>query len=190
MTDIDLQDKQFIETLKAEREIARVIHLAARACDRKDLEVQKSCYHEDATDNHGIFSGTVDGFFEWAEKHHENFDVFMHQMGTPYIQIDGTTAFAETYCIAIQRLKTHSLYSLEAAPLVMHGCRFLDEFEQRDGKWKIAKRNLVFEWSRTDWSAAGNVPGGDSSNSINVGLRSKEDMLYGFGDGVLMKSLP
>ncbi|MEV0688537.1 nuclear transport factor 2 family protein [Nocardia sp. NPDC050378] len=180
------EQQAFLETLKAEREIAKVIRLAARASDRKDLSAQRACYHDDAIDNHGMFNGPVDDFFAWLQPHHENYDMFLHFMGTPSIEVEGTRAFSETYCLAVTQLKVHTLYTLTAAPMTMIGCRFLDEFEQRDGAWKILKRTVVFEWSKTDYAAPAKVPPTPGGPMVPP-FRSPEDFVYKLGDGILMK---
>jgi hypothetical protein len=179
------EQQDFIEVLKAEREIAKVIRLAARASDRKDLRAQRACYHDDAIDNHGMFNGPVDDFFAWLEPHHENYDMFLHFMGTPSTEVDGTHAYAETYCLAVTELKPHAVYTQTAAPTAMHGCRFLDEFEERGGEWKILKRTVVFEWSKTDWTTPPKAPAPPNSPMVQP-HRSTEDFVYKLGDGILM----
>jgi hypothetical protein len=181
-----MTDQEFLAILKAERDITKVLTLAARASDRKDLETQRACYHDDALDNHGVFNGTVDEFFDWLGPHHENYDTFMHFMATPSIEVDGKRAYTETYCIAVTQLKPHQAYTLTAAPTSMHGCRFLDVFEERDGVWKIAKRTVVFEWSKTDWTTPPKAPAAPGSTVVQP-ARSVEDFVYKLGDGILMK---
>jgi len=41
------------------QDIAQVINRLARAVDRRDKDLVDACFHEDATDDHGIFKGTA-----------------------------------------------------------------------------------------------------------------------------------
>ncbi len=50
-----------IELLLAERAIARVLYTYSRAADRFDLELMRSCYWPDGTDDHGSYNGGLDG---------------------------------------------------------------------------------------------------------------------------------
>jgi hypothetical protein len=180
------EQQEFLAQLKAEREIAKVLALAARASDRGDLNLQRTCYHDDALDNHGMFNGPVDDFFAWLGPHHENYDIFLHYMGPPSIEVEGTRAFTETYATAVTQLKPHAAYNLTVAPTATHGFRFLDEFEQRDGAWKILKRTVVFEWTKTDWATPPKPPAPPGSTAVQPS-RSSEDFVYKLGGGILMR---
>jgi SnoaL-like domain len=176
---------ELLNELRTEREIARVIALCARASDRKDLPMMRSCYHDDAVDNHGLFNGPVDDYFRWAEGHHEQFAMFMHLLSAPLIEVRGESAFAETYCIVAQSLKQQPVYNGQVAPLSLVGCRYLDHFQRRDGAWKILERNVVFEWTRSEWTnmtvAGLEAPG----TPLTFGRRSQEDALYTLYSGFL-----
>jgi hypothetical protein len=179
-------DELLIE-LRAEREIARVIAQCARASDRKDLPMMRSCYHDDAVDNHGLFNGPVDDYFRWAGHHHEQFAMFMHLLGAPVIEVRGESAYAETYCIVAQSLKPQPVYNGQVAPLTLVGCRYLDHFQRREGAWKILERNVVFEWTRSEWTnitVAGLHP---QETPLTFGRRSQEDALYTLFSGALTR---
>ncbi|ELT42702.1 nuclear transport factor 2 family protein [Arthrobacter nitrophenolicus] len=182
-----MDDHDLLVQLKAERDIARVVTLAARASDRKDFEMRRACFHPDAVEDHGHFSGTIDDSIAFLEPHHENYDMFLHFIATPSIEVEGKRAYAETYAIVVTQLKQHQVYTLSASPSAMIGCRFLDEFEERDGVWKIAKRTVAFEWSKTDWTTPPKAPGAPGSTGAQPS-RSSEDFVYGLGDGILVKA--
>src|SRR4051812_40016548 len=94
-----------LETLAAEREITRVILGYCRASDHKDLEAMRAAYHDDAYDDHGPFKGRIEDYIAWAAKNHERFHQMMHLAGPPLVEIRGSTAVAETYCLLFQHLK-------------------------------------------------------------------------------------
>ena len=55
------------------------------------------------------------------------------------------------------------------------GLRYVDDFERRDGEWKIAARACVFEWSRIDPV----LPGGWTPAEIGAtGQRDDSDLVY------------
>jgi ketosteroid isomerase-like protein len=172
------EDREFIETLKAEREIAKVIMRYARGSDRKDFDLMRSAYHEDAIDNHGPFNGPVKTYFEWADQHHERYDMLMHIMGNPHIEVEKDVAFAETYCLLLQRMKAEKTYNSEVALHITIACRYVDRFEKRDGAWKIAVRNVVYEWVKKEWASEEVAREGLAGSTLAFGKRSRDDMVY------------
>ena len=112
----------------------------------------RATYHDDAIDNHGMFNGPIDEFIKFCRQHHERYDMFMHLLGSPNIDVDGSKAFAETYCLLIQRMKPQKTYNADVALHVMAGSRFLDRFEKRNGLWKVSERQVIVEWFRNEWS--------------------------------------
>jgi hypothetical protein len=173
--------------LWAEAEIRRVLLRYARGVDRLDLDLVRRCYHPDATDAHGSFTGTVDELLAWVERVLRRYDSTMHLLGSPLVEfVDGAggpdaaplAAAVETYGIAFHR-------SAGGPPErnLVTGFRFVDRFECRDGEWRIARRTAVTEWSRIDrqddWWA---IPEG-----MLVGRRDRTDPIYGdpiHGDGL------
>lgn len=138
-----------------------------RGVDRCDLELVRSAYHPDAFDDHGGYQGDVDGFLAWVEPTvMKTFDCTMHKLGNVLITVDGDQAFAETYAVAHHVARRAedtptagssnssgspgtSGPSGEAATDLVMGVRYLDRLEDRGDGWKIAHRQMSFEWERT-----------------------------------------
>lgn len=171
-------DAAFLGTLKAEREITRVILRYARGSDRKDLELMRSAYHPDAVDRHGPSNGSVDQFLEWARGHHEKYEVMIHMQGSPQIELHGDVALVETYCLIFQKLKPELTYAGSIDIGVFIACRYVDRFECRNGEWKIAERNVVYDWVKKDWAFQQAGPGAIWDARFLVGKRSNDDMVY------------
>jgi hypothetical protein len=156
--------------LAAKREIEEVILRYCRGIDRMDREWVRSCYHPDATDEHGSFAGDVDAFLDWVWKLLPRYASTLHFVGNVLIEVVGNVAAAETYGVAFHR----------GAADVPHlnlitGFRFLDRFEQRaGGPWKIAARVAVTKWSRLD-DPAGRWP---VPPELRSGRRDRSDALY------------
>jgi hypothetical protein len=141
--------------LAARAEIEDVIARYARGVDRRDWDAVRSCYHEDAIDEHGEFNGTVAEFIDWVSKRHANIPFSAHFLGNCLVEfLDDRTAFVETYFVAMQRRAVSSAITggngydesneLDAEVIG----RYLDRFECRDGAWKVAKRCVVYDSSR------------------------------------------
>ncbi|NKS72632.1 DUF4440 domain-containing protein [Rhodococcus hoagii] len=130
------------------QEITEVLYRYARAVDRKDFDRVADCYFPDAIDNHGGYIGTVAGLIEDMKSRHATIDSSLHYVTNVLIDLDGDTADVESYCLCY----------LRQAPAVAGGpqsratvkCRYVDRFERRDGRWRIADRIVVFDESVTD----------------------------------------
>ena len=96
----------------------------------------------------------------------------MHKLGNVLIDVDGPVAHAETYAIAHHI--TESEEPGKSTDLVM-GVRYLDRLEERRGEWKIAHREMCFEWERT-------TPTHDQAllRNFKRGLRDGSDPVLGW----------
>ena len=77
-----------LELLLAERAISRVLLSYSRGADRCDLELMRSCYWPDATDDHGSYNGGVDGFIEFVGPALQRFERTNHFLGNMLIDVD------------------------------------------------------------------------------------------------------
>src|SRR5688500_15736631 len=92
-----------LEELLAERAIRNVILRYCRGIDRMDKELVRSCYHDDAVDDHGSFCGTPGEFVTWVWRLLARYTMTMHFVGNMLIELDDddrSVARAETYGIA------------------------------------------------------------------------------------------
>jgi len=133
-----------IDELVARSEISDSLCRYARGVDRRDWPAVRACYHDDATDEHGSFSGSADGFIDWVSTRHAALPFSMHFLGNCLIEfLDDTTAAVETYFIAMQRRETDG----EPTDHEVFG-RYVDRFEKRDGEWRVATRRVVYDSTR------------------------------------------
>ncbi|MCH2172500.1 nuclear transport factor 2 family protein [Myxococcota bacterium] len=117
----------------------------ARGVDRCDPELVRSTYHADAYDDHGGYQGDADGFVNWVKPTvMDTFTTTMHKLGNALIEVRGDQAFAETYAVA-----HHVLANIDTPSDLIMGVRYIDRLEQRGGQWKIAHRQMSFEWERS-----------------------------------------
>jgi hypothetical protein len=126
-----------------------------RAIDRRQLELLKALYHEDAIDDHGAFSaGPVGKFLELLPTILDSMITTSHQILNHYIEVDGDYAEGEVYMIAYHLTRDESGKEIE----VIVGGRYLDQYEKRGGVWKFKYRKIVSDWNQiqptlSDWEA-------------------------------------
>ena len=156
--------------LVAESEIRAVLLRYARGIDRLDLDLVRSCYHPDATDSHGSFTGTVDEYCTWVERVLRRYDSTMHLLGNPLVELAGPDrAAVETYGLSF-----HRTAGGPPERNLVTGFRFVDRFDRREGEWRIARRVAVTEWSRIDDEASWwPIPDG-----MLTGRRDRTDAVY------------
>jgi len=140
-------DDATLERLAAESEIGTLLRRYARGIDRFDVELVRSCYHPDAIDEHGSYSGGVDGFCDWLDEALARFESIMHFTGPPLIELDGDVAWVESYCLSLARLAAADGEPPRDRQQII---RYCDRFERRQGAWKIAHRVTVWGPSRID----------------------------------------
>lgn len=140
--------------------IEQVLRRWARAVDRRDWALVRGVFHPGAVDDHGMYKGGIDGLIDWLEARHQCITMSMHVLGNIYIEFSGAdTAVCESYVVAYQRYdappgadRSHILAALgqdadlSGLPIdAMMPARYVDQFENRDGAWRITRRTTVFE---------------------------------------------
>jgi SnoaL-like domain len=118
----------------------------ARGADSSDLELMRSAYWPDGTDDHGNFSGNALDFTEFAIEVLKRFRVTMHFITNTAITFPaGGQAHAESYFYAYHE----HLPEPGGGPVMVTlvGGRYIDRFEERDGEWRILARVVTMEWN-------------------------------------------
>lgn len=152
--------------------ISDVIFTVARAIDRCDKELLASCFHDDATDDHGSFKGTAAEFCDWVIPVLESMTATQHNINNVLIDVRGNQARSESYFVAHHRVGTAE----QPQDLIAAG-RYLDRFEKRDGVWLLSHRHAIFDWSRSDPSTDqwGQPP---AAEILARGKRGQDDPSY------------
>jgi hypothetical protein len=139
------------ERIAARMEIQDRIHQFARGVDRRDWQLMRSVFHPDATDDHCVFKGTVDGLIRWAqERHASGIHLSIHHVSNIQIEFaSDTVALVETYCYAWQRVTVKATADgPEQLTDMFMANRYVDRFTKRAATWKIERRLTVFEAGR------------------------------------------
>ncbi len=161
-----------LQELLDHQAIVRLMAEYAHACDRCDTERMVACYWEDSWDDHGTAQDVGPAF---ARKMSEQIipsscQTLSHLLGQSLIEIDGDTAGAETYYIAVT-LDTAADGEPRCSKL---GGRYVDRLEKRGGEWRIKHRTCLRDWSlslRVDEDYFAHA-------QLKPGHRTGEDMSY------------
>lgn len=144
----------------------------ARSLDWLDTDELKTCFWPDGHVDYGFFVGNA---HEWCEivmpieasslhRFHSMFDLA--------VQIDGDRAEAECNGLAGSRRIGDDGEGYQS----LHGSRYLDRLERRDGEWRIAERTVLLEMTQKLPSPAG--PGGALAGLELVSGLSPADPRY------------
>ena len=137
-----------LQELSDHFEIRQVLYRYSRGVDRGDAELIASVYHPDARDEHGTYSGSGVDFARFiVEKMDGTGVVGQHHLTNILVALDGDRATAETYFMALNPEETTSA---RASGVRWVTGRYLDQFERRDGSWRIAHRQVVIDWAQAD----------------------------------------
>lgn len=146
-------------------EIRQTLMRYCRGVDRADEDLINSAFHPGAIDDHGTPRPATElarGVATGPQRQ------LMHFTGNVLIELDGDTAFAESYFISFSPHDEDGLTSTRT-----RAGRYLDRFERRDGAWKITYRRVVDEWARLD--ELKKIP---QWIGPHAGVRGPDDLVY------------
>ena len=155
----------------------------AQGIDRRDWDVVRATFHDDAYDDHGEYKGDVDGFITWVSHRHEKVVQSMHFLGNCLIEFHGPdVALVETYYIARQTYAADAIAArgmigdvVEPGPVEAEiWGRYVDVAERRNGEWRTARRTVAFEVMQAH--AATSLP---FATEWTQASRDRSDPLYG-----------
>jgi SnoaL-like domain len=92
-----------------------------------------------------------------------------HSICNEYVEVRGDVAFGEAYLVAYHRSGPEG----RMVDMTL-GARYVDRYERREGQWKIARRAVVYDWSRVE-------PVHEVMNTAHLykqGVRSRQDESY------------
>ena len=141
---LSLEEK--IQLLMDERDIKNVMDRYSRASSRADLELFRSCYHDDAIMYNGPNGdGKVSDFLEKFNDIAGGLaEVGQYYQANPLIEIDGDVAHTEVQCFSPKILFPHSYNGNRV--MRFGGARYLRRFERRNGEWRISASWFLYEW--------------------------------------------
>jgi ketosteroid isomerase-like protein len=165
-----------LESMLSKHEIQEVLMRYGRGVDRADEELLKSCYHADATEEHGsAYAGPAHAYIEGAVGRIRKMGTMAHYICNIHISLEGDLAYVEAYVLTFARFDKDG-ESFDT----FTGGRICDRFERRDGEWKIAHRKLAFDWNRDVPSQEGWCLGmfDPADPKMNMGEKNSGDVSY------------
>ena len=137
------QLRRDVQYLKDRTAILDCIAAHARGCDRHDVELLTSTYHDDGVDVHGSTVNAGPAYADWANAVHAAASAnHLHNVTTHTCEIDGHHAHAESYVMV-------TLLSPDSTTATVMCGRYVDRLEARDGVWRIAVRHATVELAYT-----------------------------------------
>ena len=141
-----------IGTLEDRVAIREVIAAYAHAIDRRRWDMMARLFHSDATFGFGPVEGDWRGFVEQARSIIDPCISTQHLLGQTLIGFaDAVTATCETYLTAMHIVpvgypRSDVFPARDETYAAIIAGRYVDRFEQRDGQWRIARRQGLYDW--------------------------------------------
>lgn len=131
--------------LVAKDEIRDLVLLYSRAIDRKDIDLLRDLYTEDATDTHGdSFDGPQKDYCDFILRSFPYMNYSGHHACNHLIEVDveSGTGCGEVYALAYHLIPDGQGGQLEDLMAV----RYIDKYRRcDDGRWRFAKRVVTYD---------------------------------------------
>jgi len=129
-----------LTTLIAKQAITELNARYCRALDWLDASALEAVFWPDAEIDYGFFIGNASEFVRTVIAMEQGAARRWHTCHNLLIKIEGDRAQAESYGIS------HG-FTERANPVDrFYGGRYLDEYCQREGEWRISRREYVLDW--------------------------------------------
>jgi len=133
-----------LDALEARRAVEEVLVAYARANDRVDEALLRSCFWPESTHHHGGFQGKSSDFVGFAMKILGGVLYTAHHISNVSVEVKGDRAFSECYYFAHHRRPAKDAAGETDA--FFEG-RYIDLFERRAGVWKIIQRRGLSDYT-------------------------------------------
>ena len=159
--------------LEDRAEIHDVLMRYCRGVDRADAALIRSVYHDESFDDHGYWKGPGQEFGDFIVDRLTAAALrTTHAVANELIKLDGDRAHVETYVFAyLWRADGTGGESLD-----LFAGRYVDRFERRGGRWAIARRTVVHDWSCTPQVLPPAL--GLPVDAFVQGRRDRDDLAY------------
>jgi ketosteroid isomerase-like protein len=165
-------DANTIDAVISRQQIADITMAYCRGVDRADVALLTSVFHDDAVVVSGAFNGSGPDFARAICKlAEETYEQTFHSIANQWIEVEGEGAVGETYVIAVSTTRDGTD--------TLTGGRYVDRFERCAGRWAIAERTFVLDWTRSEASTR-DMAGGMYGALDLHGSRGPADPVYAF----------
>jgi ketosteroid isomerase-like protein len=137
-------DDKALATLVAKDEIRELALLYSRGVDRKDIELLRTLYTEDATDHHATsFSGGAADYIAFLDKALPHMRMSGHFICNHLVSVSGDTGEGEVYALCYHIIPDRNgggyLEDFKAV-------RYIDRYRKEQGRWKFASRVVTYDY--------------------------------------------
>jgi len=133
-----------LDILESKQAITELLYAYARANDRADEALLRSCFWPESTHKHGKFEGKSSDFVGFAFKIVAGLKYACHHISNVTVEVKGDRAFSECYYFAQHRRDRKEGGGEEDQ--FFQG-RYLDDLERRGGVWKIIRRRGLSDYT-------------------------------------------
>ena len=135
-------DENALHELLVKQRLHELEMAYCRGVDRRDPELLRSIFFDDAVEEHGdMYRGPAEGFVDWVfSTFIDTFEITAHYVLNEWYRVDGDRAEGETHRISYHRPRAEQAMQRFAA------CRTFNRYACRGGVWKIAHRSVVRDW--------------------------------------------
>jgi hypothetical protein len=166
------EERKKLTALIAKQELHENMARYCRGMDRKDLELMRSTFWPESTEDHGMYVGLSHDFCAWAcEVQKGTSYKASHYVTNMLIELDGDRAKRETAFM-------YTKVPTDGSPVDLLCGRYRDLCERRDGEWKVLSRTCVWDLAQrlnpeADYAALFGIP-----PSSNFGALYPHDPIY------------
>lgn len=114
-----------------------------RTLDWLDQEGQQDCYWPDAQIDYGFFKGSGADWVPMVMGVEAGSARRWHICTGILVQVEGETAKSECYGLSLGANENDQGELVDT----LFGGRYLDEFEKREGEWRISRRTYIADWA-------------------------------------------
>lgn len=133
-----------VRELKDRDQVARLVRTYARGVDRRDWDLVRSCFAEDAVAEGSRKSAPIGPYLDDLIPGVEYYPTTMHFMGNQLVDVDGDVAQIETYAVAYHWKGDHA--GADHPENLVVGVRYHDTLVRRGDGWVITKRRVDPDW--------------------------------------------
>lgn len=149
--------------------IRELVLCYSRAVDRKDVELLRDLYTEDATDSHGdSFDGSASGYCDFIAKSLPYMPYSGHHVCNHMISVMGDEGNGEVYALAYHIIP--DMTGGDAREEDFMAVRYIDNYRRcSDGKWRFSKRVVTYDLKiRRPFTGGGLLGLGEKDPSYEV----------------------
>jgi len=169
--DTIMNETEALDRVVSHQAIVELGFRYARGVDRGDPEMILSAFHDDASIVAGALNGPVAEFaIEIGRILDDVSPRVAHTVTNHWIEIDGDRAVGESYVLAYQGLVG------EEPQDVITGGRYIDQYQRREGVWKISQRTFVMDWNSSQ--PGKDLLGEGMFEQMTKGRRGRSDPVY------------